>query len=95
MATIVLENPIAFDAANGMLDTHTNTRNQAISHLVRVASGFSSDKRSLQGSSLGDHTGYMNCQQILIISIDRQYSVPLRRQGFACYVSGEQRVARQ
>ena len=41
---LVFDNPIALDTANGMLDAHPNTRDEAITHFVRVtqrtASGF-------------------------------------------------------
>lgn len=41
---LIFDNPIALDAANGMLDAHPNARDEAISHFVRVtqltASGF-------------------------------------------------------
>ena len=41
---LVFDNPIALDTANGMLDAHPNTRDEAITHFVCVAkltaSGF-------------------------------------------------------
>jgi hypothetical protein len=33
---LVFDNPIALDTANGMLDAHPNTRDEAIAHVVRV-----------------------------------------------------------
>ena len=44
ISRLVLDNSIALDTANGLLNAHPNTRDEAIAHFVRVtqltASGF-------------------------------------------------------
>ena len=64
----VFDNPIALDAANGMLDAHSNPRDEAIAHFVRVgqltASGFlfrlqnrdAFQMKALKACVLGEHT---------------------------------------